>query len=94
MVPEKRFWKGKQEWRVVVDYKKLTVGDKYSLPNISNLLDKLGKCQYFTTLDLAFNFHQIEIEPKDIQKTASTIENGHSEFVKLPFSLKDALLTS
>lgn len=93
VVPKKLDASGKQKWRVVVDYRKLnelTVDDKYPLPNISDLLDQLGKCQYFTTLDLASGFHQIEIDPKDIQKTAFTVENGHFEFVRMPFGLKNA----
>jgi len=51
---------GKQKWCVVIDYRKLnklTVDDKYPLPNISDLFDQLGKCEYFTTLDLASGFH-------------------------------------
>ena len=43
---------GKPKWRVVIDYHKLnelTIDDKYPLPNISDLLDQLGKCKYFTT---------------------------------------------
>ncbi|XP_050310841.1 uncharacterized protein LOC126746579 [Anthonomus grandis grandis] len=93
VVPKKLDASGKQKWRVVIDYRKLnevTVNDKYSLPNISDLLDQLGKCQYFTTLDLASGFHQIEIDPKDISKTAFSVENGHYEFVRMPFGLKNA----
>lgn len=93
VVPKKLDASGKQKWRVVIDYRKLnelTVDDKYPLPNISDLLDQLGKCQYFTTLDLASGFHQIEIAPSDIQKTAFTVENGHYEFVRMPFGLKNA----
>lgn len=93
VVPKKLDASGKQKWRVVVDYRKLnelTIDDKYPLPNISDLLDQLGKCQYFTTLDLASGFHQIEIDSKDIQKTAFTVENGHFEFVRMPFGLKNA----
>ncbi|XP_050518950.1 uncharacterized protein LOC126893053 [Diabrotica virgifera virgifera] len=84
---------GEQKWRVVIDYRKLnecTIDDKYPLPNISDLLDQLGKCQYFTTLDLASGFHQIEIDPKDIPKTAFSAENGHYEFTRMPFGLKNA----
>lgn len=93
VVPKKLDASGKQKWRVVIDYRKLnelSVGDKYPLPNISDLLDQLGKCQYFTTLDLASGFHQIEIDPADISKTAFTVENGHYEFVRMPFGLKNA----
>lgn len=73
VVPKKMDASGKQKWRVVIDYRKLneiTVDDKYPLPNISDLLDQLGQCQYFSTLDLASGFHQIEVDPKDVQKTA------------------------
>lgn len=93
VVPKKMDASGKPKWRVVIDYRKLneiTVDDKYPLPNISDLLDQLGKCQYFTTLDLASGFHQIEIDPQDVPKTAFTVENGHYEFVRMPFGLKNA----
>lgn len=96
VVPKKLDASGKQKWRIVIDYRKLnevTVDDKYPLPNISDLLDQLGKCQYFTTLDLASGFHQIEIDKKDIEKTAFSVENGHYEFIRMPFGLKNAPAT-
>ena len=91
VVPKKLDASGKEKCRVVVDYRKLnelTIDDKYPLSNISDLLDQLGKCQYFTTFDLASGFHQIEIDSKDIQKTAFTVENGHFEFVRMPFGFE------
>ena len=93
VVPKKMDASGKQKWRVVIDYRKLneiTVNDKYPLPNISDLLDQLGQCQYFSTLDLASGFHQIEVDPKDVQKTAFSVENGHYEFLRMPFGLKNS----
>lgn len=67
-----------------------TISDRYPLPNISEILDKLGKCMYFNTLDLASGFHQIEMHTKDIKKTAVTVEGGHYEYVRMPFGLKNA----
>lgn len=66
----------------------MTIDDKYPIPNIDEILDKLGRCQYFTTLDLATGFHQIEIHEDGIQKTAFIVENGHYEFLRKPFGLK------
>lgn len=96
VVPKKMDASGKQKWRVVVDYRSLnskTIDDRYPLPNITDLLDKLGKCQYFSTLDLASGFHQIEMAQNDIEKTAFSTENGHFEYLRMPFGLKNAPAT-
>ncbi|GJQ76297.1 hypothetical protein Trydic_g2025 [Trypoxylus dichotomus] len=34
---------------------------------------------YFSTLDLAQGFHQIEMDPEPIEKTAFVVNNGHYE---------------
>ena len=68
IVPKKLDASNKPKFRVMIDYRKLnekTVDDRYPLSNITDLLDKLGKCQYFTTLDLTSGFHQVEMHPKD-----------------------------
>lgn len=80
----------------MVDYRKLnekTVDDRYPMPNITEILDKLGRCQYFTTLDLASGFHQIEVHPKDIEKTAFSVDGGLYEYLRMPFGLKNATAT-
>lgn len=96
IVPKKSDASGKQKWRMVVDFRRLndkTIDDKYPIPNIADILDKLGRSQYFSTIDLASGFHQIEMDPKDIEKTAFTVENGHYEFTRMPFGLKNAPAT-
>jgi transposase InsO family protein len=93
VVPKKVDASGKQKWRLVVDFRKLnekTIDDKYPIPNISDVLDKLGKCQYFTTLDLASGFYQVEMNPSDIAKTAFNVEHGHFEFLRMPMGLKNS----
>lgn len=93
VVPKKVDASGKQKWRLVVDFRKLnekTINDKYPIPNITDVLDKLGKCQYFTTLDLASGFYQVEMNPDDIPKTAFNVEHGHFEFLRMPMGLKNS----
>lgn len=52
------------------------IDDRYPIPNINEILDKLEKSMYFRTLNLASRFHQIEVDEKDIKKTAFTVEHG------------------
>lgn len=93
VVPKKADASGKVKWRLVVDFRKLnekTLDDKYPIPNIADVLDKLGNCQYFTTLDLASGFYQVEMNPNDIPKTAFNVEHGHFEFLRMPMGLKNS----
>lgn len=93
IVPKKLDASGKRKWRVVIDYRKLnekTIDDKYPLPNITDILDRLGRSQYFSTLDLASGFHQIQMNEADIPKTAFSTENGHYEFKRMSFGLKNS----
>lgn len=96
IVPKKLDNSGKQKWRLVVDYRKLnevTINDKFPIPNIEGILDKMGRAQYFTTIDLAKGFHQITVRSEDRMKTAFSTPFGHYEFVRMPFGLKNASAT-
>ena len=93
VVPKKADASGKKKFRLVIDYRKLnekTIEDKYPIPRIEEILDNLGKCSYFTTLDLAQGFHQIEMDPGSIEKTAFSVHTGHYEYLRMPFGLKNA----
>ena len=93
VVPKKLDASGKPKWCIVTDFRKLneiTISDCYPLPNIEEILDQLGHPVYFTTLDLASGFHQIKMKKEDIPKTAFSTHNGHFEYLKMPFGLKNA----
>jgi len=57
---------------------------------MDEILNKLGRCQYFTTIDLAKGFHQIQMEPESKAKTAFSTKHGHYEYTRMPFGLKNA----
>lgn len=96
VVPKKPGPDGEVQYRVCVDFRKLnqiSKGDAYPLPNITDILDQLGKSKYYTTLDLAQGYHQVEMHPDHRAKTAFSTERGHFEFLRVPFGLKGAPAT-
>uniref|UniRef100_A0A1B6DI21 RNA-directed DNA polymerase n=1 Tax=Clastoptera arizonana TaxID=38151 RepID=A0A1B6DI21_9HEMI len=93
IVPKKKDASNKQRFRLVIDFRGLnakTIDDRFPLPNITDILDRLGRSQYFTTLDLASGFHQVEMHPDSVEKTAFSTETGHYEFLRMPFGLKNS----
>lgn len=93
LVPKKLDASGKPKFRLVVDYRKLnniTIGDKMPLPQIQDVLDRLGKSKYFTVLDLASGFHQIPLSQESRVKSAFSSDIGHWQYTKLPMGLKNS----
>jgi len=79
--------------RMCVDYRgmnKITAKDRYPLPYIEDLLDKLNGAQVFTKLDLASGYHQVRVHPDDCHKTAFIAPDGFYEYKIIPFSLANA----
>lgn len=76
--------------RLCVDYRqlnKITVKEKYPMPMIEDLIDRLQGCKYFTSLDLKSGYHQICVKPEDVHKTAFITPDGHFEYLRMPFGL-------
>ena len=82
--------------RFCVDFRKLNLNTKkdvYPLPRVDDMLDALGKADYFSVLDLQTGFWQIPLNPEDMEKTAFSTDRGHYEFVVMPFGLCNAPAT-
>ena len=82
--------------RFCVDYRQLnqvTKKDSYPLPRIDDMLDALGSSSWFTSLDLASGYWQVEVAPEDREKTAFITQFGTYQFLVMPFGLCNAPAT-
>ena len=73
-----------------MDYRRLNkiiVRDRYPLPLIEDLLDKLQEAKIFSTLDLKDGFFHVPIEEDSTKYTAFVVPDGHYEFLRFPFGL-------
>ena len=79
--------------RVVIDYRainEITIKNKYPLPLMDELFDRVANAKWFTKIDLRSGFHQIAIPPEDREKTAFRTRYGSFEYTVLPMGLCNA----
>lgn len=82
--------------RLCVDYRglnKMTVKNRYALPLISEILDRVAGAKYFSKIDIKEAYYRIRIKEGDEWKTAFRTRYGHYEYLVLPFGLTNAPAT-
>ena len=82
-----------KSWRLVINYIELNKICKkrcYPMPNVDDYITALRGYSYYTILDLAHGYFQIELGKDEREKTAFVTEDGKYQFKRLPMELVDA----
>ena len=80
-----------QKKRLVVDFSqtinRFTEMDAYPLPNISDLINKIGKNKIFSVIDLSSAYYQVEIDPSERPYTAFQAAGKLYQFKRIPMGV-------
>ncbi|KAL5489210.1 hypothetical protein EMCRGX_G018277 [Ephydatia muelleri] len=82
--------------RLCIDYRRLNAEsqmDAYPMPRIDDLIDRLGKAKFITTLDLTRGYWQVPMASTSRHLTAFTTPFGLFQFKVMPFGLQGAPAT-
>jgi len=72
---------------------KLTIKNKYPLPLIQELIDKVKEAQYFTKLDIRWGYNNVRIKEGDEWKAAFRTNRGLFEPLVMYFGLHNSPAT-
>ena len=77
-------------YRMCIDFRRLnqcTQKDALSLPRTDDVLEALGGAQWFSCLDLASGYWQMQVKEEDRPKTAFSTHRGQFQWRVMPFGL-------
>ncbi|CAN4084840.1 unnamed protein product [Withania somnifera] len=79
--------------RMCINYQRLNkviMKNKYPMPRIDDLFDRLRGAAVFSKIDLRSGYHRLHIRTGDIPKTTFRTRYGHYEFLVMSFGLTNA----
>ncbi len=82
--------------RFCVDFSKLntiSAFDPYPMPRVDELVERLGKAEFLSTLDLCKGYWQVPLNPQARELTAFKAPSGLFQFRVMPFGLHGAAAT-
>ena len=72
---------------------RVTIKNRYPLPRIDDLFDKLKGVRVYSKIDFRTGYHQLRVTEADIPKTMFRTWYGHFEFPVMPIGLTNAPTT-
>ena len=81
------------KWHICVDYTDLNEAcqkDSFPLPLIDQIIDAIAGHGILSFLDAFFGYHQIPMQPPDVEKTTFITPHGLYCYDLMPFGLKNA----
>ena len=82
--------------RSCIDYRalnKFTIKNKYPIPLIADLFERLGHVKYFNKMDIRKGYYQVRIAEGDEPNTACVTTYGAYELLVMPFGITNAPAT-
>jgi len=82
---------GKDGVRIAVDYRylnKYCPSDAHPLPDITELIQRVGQARYITVCDIKSAYHQLAVKPEHQWLTAFVWDGGLYEYTRAPFGQK------
>jgi hypothetical protein len=79
--------------RLLLDYRglnKATIRNRYAVPLIPNILERIGGTKHFTKINLRGAYNLLRIRLGDEWKTAFCARYGHFEYTIMPFGLTNS----
>uniref|UniRef100_A0A183CKU8 Reverse transcriptase domain-containing protein n=1 Tax=Globodera pallida TaxID=36090 RepID=A0A183CKU8_GLOPA len=79
--------------RPCIEFRKLnevTVPDHFPLPRLEVVLEKVGNCNWYTSLDLSSGFLQIRLTERASRKCGIITEDDVFQMTHMPFGLRNA----
>jgi hypothetical protein len=79
--------------RLCIDYRllnRVTIPDKFPMPNLTDSLFGLNGTKFFTSLDLVRGYYQVPIDEQSREYTAFSTTRNHWQFKRLSFGLRNA----
>ena len=84
---------GQNGVRLAIDYRhvnKFSAGDSFPTPDISDVLQKVGRAKYISCFDAKSGYWQIPVKKECRWLTAFVCDSGLFEFQRMPFGLKSS----